>query len=191
MPDPRPNETRSEFIERCMSDTESIDDFPDQAQRFAFCSSQFERAQKGIKNLWYNSPMTEQNTVMAGEITKLNDELRVAYGWFSVIEEGGKAVVDSQGDVIKADTLVKAVHDFVIDSRASKVMHRGRRVGDIVETLVLTKDVQAALGIDLGRVGWFGAMKFRDDDAWIRVKSGELRAFSIGGMGTRSEIDGV
>lgn len=128
--------------------------------------------------------------VMSGEISKLHEERRVAYGWFSVIEEDGRSLIDKQGDVIKADELVGAVHDFILNVRAGKVMHRGERVGDVVESLVLTKDVQKALGVELpnGRVGWFGAIKFHNDDAWERVKSGELRAFSIGGTGVRRSM---
>lgn len=125
----------------------------------------------------------------AGRIEKLDEEQRVAYGWFSVIEVAGAPVVDVQGDVIEESTLVKAVHEFVLDSRAGKVMHKGRRVADIVESIVLTKDVQRALGVDLGKVGWFGAMKFRDDAVWDRVRKGELRAFSIGGTGVRIPVE--
>lgn len=159
-----------------MGDDKAQGDFPDAGQRFAFCAAQWER-----KDAWYNTDM----------ITKLDEEQRIAYGWFSVIEEAGRPVVDSQGDVITEATLVKAVHEFVLDSRAGKLMHQGRRVADIVESVVLTKDLQNALGIDVGRVGWFGAMKFRDDKVWDRVKNGELRAFSIGGTGSRSMLDGI
>ena len=42
MPEPRPSETREEFISRCMGDEEARRDFPDQAQRAAFCNSQWE-----------------------------------------------------------------------------------------------------------------------------------------------------
>ena len=42
MPKPRPSETREEFISRCMGDEEARRDFPDQAQRAAFCNSQWE-----------------------------------------------------------------------------------------------------------------------------------------------------
>lgn len=123
-----------------------------------------------------------------GRIEKLDEEKRIAYGWFSVIEQDGEAVVDSHGDIIREPTLVKAVHDFILEARAGKVMHQGRRVADVIESIVFTKDVQKALGIDLGRVGWFGAMKFRDEEVWSRVKSGELPAFSIGGVGKRRVI---
>lgn len=125
---------------------------------------------------------------LSGKITKVDPDRRLAYGWFSVVEVSGDPVVDVQGDVIKAATLVDAVHKFMTDSRAGKVLHRGERVADVVESLVFTADVQKALGIDLGRVGWFGALKFRDGEVWDRVKSGELRAFSIGGVGKRAAI---
>lgn len=128
-------------------------------------------------------------SLTSGSITKVSDDdMRIAWGWFSVIEEGGVPVVDAQDDVIGETTLVKAVHEFVLDSRAGKLMHKGRRVADIVESVVFTRDVQNALGIDLGKVGWFGAMKFRDDEVWAKVKSGELRAFSIGGVGQRRMV---
>lgn len=44
MPTPRENETREEFITRCMSDEEAMTDFPEQDQRFAFCQSEWERS---------------------------------------------------------------------------------------------------------------------------------------------------
>lgn len=129
--------------------------------------------------------------ISSGRICKVDGERKLAYGWFSVIEENGQPVVDSQGDVIDEEVLVDAAHRFLTDSRAGKMMHKGRRVADVVESIVLTRDVQKALGIELpeGRIGWFAAMKFRDDDVWDRVKSGELQAFSIGGTGIRSEAE--
>lgn len=43
-PSPRSNESRDEFIERCMASDEAQRDFPDQDQRFAFCRSEWERS---------------------------------------------------------------------------------------------------------------------------------------------------
>lgn len=40
MPKPRSGETEKDFISRCMSDSESVSDFPDEEQRTAFCYSQ-------------------------------------------------------------------------------------------------------------------------------------------------------
>lgn len=131
--------------------------------------------------------ITEKVSIV-GHITKVDKDKRLAFGWFSVIEENGKAVIDSHDDVILEDTLMEAAHEFITDSRSGKVMHQGRRVADIVESVVFTKDLQKALGIDLGKVGWFGAMKFRDGKIWDDVKSGKLSAFSIGGIARRTKI---
>lgn len=125
---------------------------------------------------------------LIGSIEKLDKEKRLAFGWFSVIEIKGKTVVDSHGDVILEDTLMEAAHNHIIQSRAGKVMHQGRKIGDIVESVVFTKDLQKALGIDLGKVGWFGAMKIHDEKVWEKVKSGELSSFSIGGIARRTKI---
>ena len=46
MPSPNPQETRDEFIQRCMGDGEANRDFPERDQRFAFCNSQWERRMK-------------------------------------------------------------------------------------------------------------------------------------------------
>lgn len=115
-------------------------------------------------------------------VEKVAKEKRIAYGWFSVIEEKGKTVVDHHGDVIGEDTLVEAAHQYVQKYRAGKVMHSGEQVGEVVESVVFTKELQKALGIDLKKVGWFGGIKFSDEKQWARVKSGELREFSIGGF---------
>lgn len=47
MPKPTPSETKDEFISRCMGDEKALNDFPDEAQRYAVCSS-----------LWEESKMT-------------------------------------------------------------------------------------------------------------------------------------
>lgn len=126
----------------------------------------------------------EQNC-FENTILKVDNEQRIAYGWASVIEENGKVVVDSQGDMIRESVLQKAAHDYVLDERAGKVMHKGKRIADVVESIVFTKELQKAIGIDLKKVGWFLAMKIRDESVWERVKSGELKAFSVGGLGRR------
>jgi len=131
--------------------------------------------------------MTETMTTQ-GEITKRNDELRVAYGWASVCTENGRPVLDLQKDMIEEGDLVKAVHSFVLDSRAGKVMHNGAVVADVVETIVFTADLQKALGIDTGRTGWFIGMKIHDEALWKRVQGGEFPMFSIGGRGERVEV---
>lgn len=129
---------------------------------------------------------TEQpDFTMQADITKVDDEKRIVYGWASVIEKDGQVVVDSQGDIIAADDLVKAAHDFITTSRTAKAMHQGDQVGEFVESMVFTHDVQKALGIDLKKVGWFVGFKVNDDETWQGVKSGKYKMLSIGGSGKR------
>ncbi len=123
-----------------------------------------------------------------GKILKTDDEQRMVYGWASVVTEDGEPVVDRQGDVIEADTLVKAVNEFMEHVRVGKAMHTGEQVGVVVHSLPITKEIGDALGIQSDREGWVVAYKVYDDAVWDMVKSGELAAFSIGGRAIKEEI---
>jgi len=130
--------------------------------------------------------MTKAN--IEGKILKTDDEQRMVYGWASVVTEKGVPVIDRQGDVIEADTLVKAVNNFMEHVRVGKAMHTGEQVGVVVHSLPITKEIGDALGIQSDREGWVVAYKVYDDAVWEMVKSGELAAFSIGGRATKEEI---
>ena len=132
------------------------------------------------------SDMTKSN--IEGKILKTDDEQRMVYGWASVVTEKGEAVVDRQGDVIEAETLVKAVNEFMEHVRVGKAMHIGEQVGVVVHSLPITKEIGEALGIQSEREGWVVAYKVFDDDVWSMVKSGELAAFSIGGRAIKEEL---
>jgi len=130
--------------------------------------------------------MTETN--IEGKILKTDDEQRMVYGWASVVTENGEPVIDRQGDIIEADTLVKAVNEFMEHVRVGKAMHVGEQVGTVVHSLPITKEIGDSLGIQSDREGWVVAYKVFDDDVWAMVKSGELAAFSIGGKAIKEEI---
>ena len=123
-----------------------------------------------------------------GKILKTDDEQRLVYGWASVVTEKGEPVVDRQGDVIEAETLVKAVNEFMEHVRVGKAMHTGEQVGVVVHSLPITKEIGDALGIHSDREGWVVAYKVYDDAVWAMVKSGELAAFSIGGRAIKEEM---
>jgi hypothetical protein len=132
------------------------------------------------------SEMTKSS--IEGKILKVDDEQRMVFGWASVITEDGEPVIDRQGDMIEADTLVKAVNEFMEHVRVGKAMHSGEQVGVVVHSLPITKEIGEALGIHSNREGWVVAYKVFDDSVWERVKSGELAAFSIGGRAQKQEI---
>lgn len=124
-------------------------------------------------------------------ITKVDDSLRTVYGWASVSSADGAMVTDHQDDQISDGEIVKAAHEFMASSRLGGLLHArddagmAHRGGEIVESLVLSADIQKALGVELGRTGWFIGYRVADDDAWALVKDGTLKAFSIGGRASR------
>lgn len=137
---------------------------------------------------------TNNSFVFSVPISKVNDELRTVYGWASINTEKGALVTDHQDDQVEDAEIVKAAHDFMTNSRTGGLLHArtdegdAHRGGDIVESLVMTPDVQKALGIDLGKTGWFIGYRVDDPDAWALVKSGALKAFSIGGKARRVPV---
>ena len=135
-----------------------------------------------------NNTRPAGNYEIQGQILKADDSQRLIYGWASVITQDGIPVVDSQGDVIKSHTLEKAATDFMLSARVAKDMHEGGKIGEFVHSLPLTKEIAGALGITCNREGWIVACKVYDDSVWAKVKSGELKAFSIGGRAKREKI---
>lgn len=136
----------------------------------------------------FNEIWKSGDFAVEAEIIKADNDKRIVYGWASVVEKDGVPVVDHQGDVILVDDLIAAAHDFMT-VRKGGVLHDGRHVADMIESIVLTKDVQESLGIDLGQVGWFIGMKVNDDEVWQGVMDDDLTAFSIGGVGQREQVD--
>ena len=47
---PRNKEKREDFLERCMGDKTSVDDFPSRGQRFAVCNALYNRRDKKEEN---------------------------------------------------------------------------------------------------------------------------------------------
>lgn len=132
----------------------------------------------------------ENNIVVNFKITKTNDKNLVS-GWASVaLDVDGKPPLDWQGDIISPEELEKAAIQFMMDYRASGVMHQGESKGVVVESIVFTKDKQKAIGIPEGTVpeGWFITVKINDPEVFEQVKQGKYRMFSIQGHAKRVKI---
>ncbi len=120
-------------------------------------------------------------------VAKAADQ-QIAYGWASVSTLNGELVTDLQGDQITIGEMQKAVHEFMKD-RAGDAMHDEAQCAEIVDSLVVTKELADAMGWDAGREGWFVGFKVHDANVWKRFLSGELKAFSISGEATVTEVD--
>ena len=150
----------------------------------------FDQVKKECRMWEANASVSDMTKNIEGQILKSDDEQRLVYGLASVVTEKGEPVIDRQGDVIKPDTLVKAVNNFMEHIRVGKQMHNGDQIGVVVHSLPITKEIGDSLGIQSDREGWVVAFKVYDDEVWEKVKSGELAAFSIGGRAVKGEYNG-
>lgn len=123
------------------------------------------------------------------KVEKMNKEEQLVFGWFSVVEKGGAPLVDREGSVITPVELEKGAYGFVLNARIAGENHIRKGVGDLVESIVFTKEKQELLGIDLGKVGWWGGFKVTDAGVWKAITEGDYAMFSIGGKGTRVEVE--
>ncbi len=143
-----------------------------------------------------DEPNDGEQSMTKSTILKVDDDRRMVWGWASVATIGKVLVEDHQQDVITADDLQETAHDFMMNHRVNARMHKRRsddhevtQTGAVVDSVMFTKDLQDALGIDLGMEAWLVGVKVTDEDTWAAVKSGELRAFSIGGSAERVPLE--
>lgn len=126
--------------------------------------------------------------MLTATVAKAAPTGKTVWAWASVIEENGKPVVDHQGDVISEAELEKSFDEYMQESRDVGLSHTTMGHGRVTQGLVFTKELQQALGIDLGRVGSLVKIQVDDPKVQKRVASGELRELSIGGSGRRKKI---
>ena len=123
------------------------------------------------------------------DFEKSDKEGRYVRGWASVVSIAGKPVTDADEDFISMGELRKSAHDFITDARVAKAMHKGSAVGEVVESVIIDDDFAKAMGASTDKRGWWIGMSVNDPAIRKRVKSGELRAFSIGGRGKRRKME--
>lgn len=132
------------------------------------------------------------------EVTKVDEDQGLVYGWFYLCKEDGQVVVDHSDEVLDEYELEKGFVNFMLDSRAGGEMHVRKSAGEehsvatFVGGMVFTDETVAALGIgeEFTKRGGFGIVKVHDPDVLAKVKSGEYSMFSIGGSGKRKLLDG-
>jgi len=130
----------------------------------------------------------------SGEFAKADEDKRQVFGWASIVEVDGTPVVDRQGDWITPEEIEKAAYQYVLNSR--KAGHQHKRdgdqpfhAGDMIESFVMTPEKVEKMGLpDDTPIGWWVGYKIHDEDAWQKVKKGEVTGFSIHGRGKRKEV---
>jgi hypothetical protein len=141
------------------------------------------------------SKSNSYSVTWAGEFAKTDEDKRQVFGWASVVELNGQPVIDRQGDWISPDEMEKAAYEYVLKSR--KGGHQHKRDGenpfhasDMIESFVMTPEKIEKMGLpDDTPVGWWVGYKVHDEDAWSKIKKGEVTGFSIHGRGKRREVD--
>ena len=126
------------------------------------------------------------------KVQKVDEDKRLVFGWANVsVDVGGNEVVDLQEDMIDPETLEAAAYKFAELYRDGGEMHERTGTAVMVESVVLTEEKQAAMGLAAGTlpVGWWVGFRVTDDDVWEKVKSGEYSMFSIGGTAIREEVE--
>lgn len=128
-------------------------------------------------------------------ILKVAAEARNVYGWAYVAQDRqGGQIVDISGDVVDDPAeLEKAAAKFVSDYRVGRVAHTGEPTMSVIESVTYTPAKLEKMGIPAGTLptGWWVGFHVNDDKAWEDIKSGRMRAFSIGGRGKRDPIFGT
>lgn len=125
-------------------------------------------------------------------IAKSVEDEQLVFGWANIaIDANGQYPVDWDGDVTDPGDLEKSAYEFVLKYRATGEQHQGEVKGDLVESVMFTKEKQAAMGIPDGVVpeGWWVGFHVPDAEVFAKIKSGEYEMFSVEGSAIREKLD--
>jgi len=119
---------------------------------------------------------------------KTNDEHRQVFGYVLVPD-----LPDFQGDVVSSKSVEQAAHSFlkVMSGRRQQGSGTGLEHdsfdghGHPIESFI---DHDGKFGV---KGGWVLGTQIVDPIIWDKIKSGEIRGYSIGGRGTRRPIEGA
>lgn len=121
-------------------------------------------------------------------VLKVSEELGLIFGYAIVCKENGEPYYDLQGDHISEEEMLKAATEFMRVGREAKEMHKGDRIGDVLYAWPMTEEMAESLDMVVTKTGLLVGIAPEDPDVLEKAKSGELAAFSIGGVGEREEV---
>lgn len=123
------------------------------------------------------------------QIAKAAEEKQMVFGWANIAKDvDGSFPLDWDGDVTRPEDLEDAAYTFVLKYREAGEQHEGEAVGQLVESVVFTKDKQQAMGIPEGIVpeGWWVGFYIPDKEVFAKIKNGEYEMFSVQGKAIRT-----
>lgn len=120
------------------------------------------------------------------QVAKVDEELGLVMGWAITSTIKGEPHIDSQGDFIPDDSMLKAAVDFAESSRVVKEMHQGEEVTKTVFLWPMTSEVAKTFGIETETTGLMIAIR-PPEEMLEKFKSGEYTGFSIGGVRLEDE----
>jgi len=95
--------------------------------------------------------------------------------------------VDSQGDVISAQSIEDAAYRFMLKSRVIGYRHSKKAKAEVVESYTAPQDLEIN-GHKVKKGSWIMSVHISDDNLWRQVKEGVITGFSVGGFGIREEV---
>ncbi len=132
--------------------------------------------------------MSDEKISFVGRVVKADDAAQVLMGFGNVaVTKDGRTVVDSQNDRIASpEMLQRAVWKFMDHGGLSGEDHAGEPNARVVGSVVLTREVQAAMGIPPGTVdeGWWVEVHCPDRATFERRRKSKT-AFSLQGRARR------
>lgn len=125
--------------------------------------------------------MAERKDIAPQRVIK-SDEKQIIY---CVVLE--PEVEDLQGDVVSAEEIEKAAHDYMVFSRTIGDAHKSWTEAAPVESFIAPVDMVVE-GESIKKGTWVMAIKVFAPAMWEAVKSGAYTGVSIGGQAFRDEL---
>jgi hypothetical protein len=132
-----------------------------------------------LKWLGYSSPNKYEFQKSLRLIEKSEDEHDEHIVCGIVYEPG---VEDSQGDEATAEEIRKAAYRFMESSQKFKLNHQGNPVkASVLESMLAPADFELN-GQQVKKGSWVLTLRINDENAWQKIKKGELTGFSMAGL---------
>jgi hypothetical protein len=106
------------------------------------------------------------------EVLKTDEESRLIYAFSNVYSIGGVTVEDADGDGFTTEAMEEFTAELLKKDTSGTFEHEGELCNTVVQGLVMSHELQKAMGIDLGFEALITATHFPDPENWAKAKDG-------------------